>query len=240
MCASAEPDSASVADSSPAPGTGKSLRIVVLASGRGSNLAALIAASNAGTSGATIGAVFSDRADAGALAIAAEAGIAGRWFNPKAFENRHAFDRALFGQIDALEPDLIVCAGFMRILSADVVAARSQRIINIHPSLLPNYPGLHTHQRAIDAGDRVHGASVHFVIPALDAGPVIAQTRIAIQPGDDAAALSVRLLPAEHALLVAAIAKFSRHRIEHRDGQLRVDDQIQAPWQYDHGLAGAQ
>lgn len=227
-------------DDSASPSTGKSLRMVVLASGRGSNLAALIAAAKVGDLGATISAVFTDRADAGALAIAAETGIEGRWLNPKAFDGRPAFDQTLFGQIDELAPDLIVCAGFMRILSADVVAARSQRIINIHPSLLPKYPGLHTHQRAIDAGDPVHGASVHFVIPALDAGPVIAQTRIPIQPGDDAHALSSRLLPAEHALLVACIAKFSRHRIEHHDGQLRVDDLVQPAWCYEHGLAGAQ
>jgi phosphoribosylglycinamide formyltransferase 1 len=208
------------------------LRLVVLASGRGSNLAALMSATRSGRLHAELLAVFSDRANAGALEIAAAAAVAGRWINPKAFDSRLAFDHALFAEIDALTPDLIICAGFMRILSAEVVAAQSQRMINIHPSLLPKYPGLHTHQRALDAGDSEHGASVHFVIPALDAGPVIAQTRIPIHHGDDAATLATRLLPAEHELLVRCVGKFNQHRIGHGHGQLLVDGQARPAWQY--------
>lgn len=192
------------------------LRIAVLASGRGSNLRALVDAIGRGELTARIVGVFSDKASSGALALAREAGIAAMHVDPKAFRSRLDFDRALFDHVDASGADLIVCAGFMRILSPEVVAPRVARMINIHPSLLPNYPGLHTHQRALDAGDREHGASVHVVISALDAGPVIAQTRIAIAPGDTAESLAARLLPKEHALLVQVVRWFS-------EGRLRFD-----------------
>jgi phosphoribosylglycinamide formyltransferase-1 len=192
------------------------LRVAVLASGRGSNLRALVDAIGRGELAACIVGVFSDKAASGALALAREAGIAAMHVDPKAFPSRLDFDRALFEHVDASGADLIVCAGFMRILSPEVVAPRVARMINIHPSLLPNYPGLHTHQRALDAGDREHGASVHVMIPALDAGPVIAQTRIAIAPGDTAESLAARLLPKEHALLVQVVRWFS-------EGRLRFD-----------------
>ena len=208
------------------------LRIAVLASGRGSNLAAIVAARAAGMLDIDISGVFSDRATAGALAIAAASGIGHAAMDRKSFADRRAFDEALFAAVDDGRPDLIVCAGFMRILSAEVVAARSQRMINIHPSLLPRYPGLHTHQRVLDAGDAEHGASVHFMTPELDAGPVIAQTRVAVLPGDDADALAARLLPAEHHLLVATLARFVRHRIAHRDGHLLVDDRHAHAWSF--------
>lgn len=181
------------------------LRVAVLASGRGSNLRALIDAIDRGELDAGIFGVFSDKAESGALGHARDAGLMATHVDPKAHANRADFDRALFEQVDACGADLIVCAGFMRILSQEVVAPRVARLINIHPSLLPNYPGLHTHQRALDAGDREHGASVHVVIPALDAGPVIAQTRLAIEPGDTADTLSARLLPQEHRLLVQVV-----------------------------------
>lgn len=192
------------------------LRVAVLASGRGSNLRALVDAIGRGELAARIVGVFSDKAASGALALAREAGIAAIHVDPKAFPSRLDFDRALFEHVDASGADLIVCAGFMRILSPEVVAPRVARMINIHPSLLPNYPGLHTHQRALDAGDHDHGASVHVVIPALDAGPVIAQTRIAIAPGDTAESLAARLLPKEHGLLVQVVRWFS-------EGRLRFD-----------------
>ena len=178
------------------------LQIAVLASGRGSNLLALSDAIAGGELAARIAGVFSDKADSGALAHARATGLAAEHIDPKQYASRRAFDDALFERVDASGADLIVCAGFMRILSPHVVAPRVTRMINIHPSLLPKYPGLHTHQRALDAGDREHGASVHVVIPALDAGPVIARTLLAIEPGDDAQTLAARLLPREHRLLV--------------------------------------
>jgi phosphoribosylglycinamide formyltransferase 1 len=204
--------------------TSTPLRIAVLASGRGSNLAAMLAACAAGDIAAEVIGVFSDKSKSGALAIARAAGVPALAINPAQFASRGAFDHALFDAVDRLSPDLIVCAGFMRVLSAEVVAPRSQRLINIHPSLLPRYAGLHTHQRVLESGDAEHGASVHFVIPALDAGPVIAQTRIAVMPGDTPESLAARLLPAEHRLLIASIALYSGHRVHHAAGRVTIDD----------------
>jgi len=148
--------------------------------------------------------------------------------NPAAFGARQECDQALFREVDAVRPDLIVCAGFMRILSSEAVAPRTQRLINIHPSLLPRYAGLHTHQRVLDAGDVEHGASVHFVIPALDAGPVIAQARIPVVSGDSAESLAKRLLPVEHGLMIASIALFCAHRVRHSEGRVLIDDVAQS------------
>lgn len=188
------------------------LRIAVLASGRGSNLKALIDAIASGELAAEIVGVFSDKAGSGALTIAREHGLVACFLDPKSFASRAEFDRALFAAVDAKRPELIVLAGFMRVLSDEVVAPRSARMINIHPSLLPKYPGLHTHRRALEAGDAEHGATVHYVIPALDAGPVIAQTRIAIEAGDTPESLAAKLLPKEHALLVSVMRNFVQHR----------------------------
>lgn len=190
----------------------------MLASGRGSNLKALLDACRDGRLAAGIVAVFSDRADAGALAIARDAGIPAIHLAPKAFADRQAYDEALFSAVDNTRPDLIVLAGFMRILSPGVVAARAGRIVNIHPSLLPKYPGLHTHRRAIAAGDAEHGATVHWVIPDLDAGPPIAQVRLPILPGDTPETLAGRLLPLEHALLVETVAGIAADRSRARTG----------------------
>jgi phosphoribosylglycinamide formyltransferase 1 len=203
--------------------TGTPLRLVVLASGRGSNLAAILAACSAGEVAAEVVGVFSDKSKAGALAIAGAANVPAQAINPAAFADRAAFDQSLFAAVDSLAPDLIVCAGFMRVLSAEVVASRSQNLINIHPSLLPRYAGLHTHQRVLESGDTEHGASVHFVIPALDAGPVIAQTRIPVIAGDTPETLAARLLPAEHRLLIASIAMFAAHRVQHANGRVTID-----------------
>lgn len=199
------------------------LRVAVLASGRGSNLEALIEARDRGRLAIDLALVASDRADARALAIARQAGIATVALDPKAFPDRGAFDRALFAEIAKVQPDLIVCAGYMRVISADVVGAWLGRMINIHPSLLPAYPGLRTHARALADGVREHGASVHFVTADLDAGPVIAQVRIAIEPGDTAERLAARLLPLEHRLLVAAVALFAERRVEFDGRLVRVD-----------------
>ena len=182
------------------------MRIAVLASGRGSNLRALLSAERAGQlGGGRIVAVFSDRADSGALAAAREAGRHAAALAPADFASRKAFDAALFDQVLALAPDLIVCAGYMRVLSADAVHRARGRMINIHPSLLPLYPGLRTHHRALAAGDVEHGASVHLVVPALDSGPVIAQARVPVLPGDDTEALAARVLVREHVLLVTVV-----------------------------------
>lgn len=189
------------------------LQIAVLASGRGSNLRALLDAIAAGTLAARVVGVFSDKPDCGAIALARERGVHAAAIRPRDFADRAAHDRALFAQIAAVQPHLIVCAGYMRILSADALASHPGPIINVHPSLLPKYPGLDTHQRALEAGDREHGASVHAVIPALDAGPVLARVRIAVDAGDTAPTLAARLLPREHALLVATVALLAHGRL---------------------------
>ncbi len=184
-------------------------RLAVLASGRGSNLKALLDAITAGTLPAQVVGVFSDKPHAGALEIARTAGIPAVCVSPKVFSDRAGFDRTLFAEVDACAPDLIVLAGFMRILTPEVVAARPGRMINIHPSLLPKYPGLHTHQRALEAGDAEHGATVHWVTPDLDAGPLIAQARMSIGSGDTAETLAARLLPLEHELLVRVVSQLA-------------------------------
>ena len=160
------------------------LRVAVLASGRGSNFVALATAMQRGLPIDLVG-VFSDRPRAAVLVRAAEFGIPAQSFAPTQFADRAAYEAALFGAIDQVQPDLIVCAGYMRLLGTATVQARLGRMINIHPSLLPRHRGLHTHQRALDAGDCEHGASVHFVTPELDGGPVIAQARVPIEAGDD-------------------------------------------------------
>jgi phosphoribosylglycinamide formyltransferase 1 len=203
------------------------LRVAVLASGRGSNLTAILRACSSGKLQAQVVGVFSDKSKAGALAIAKAHDLPALALSPARFASRTEFDLALFREVDAVHPDLIVCAGFMRVLSAEVVAARSQYLINIHPSLLPRYAGLNTHQRVLDAGDLEHGASVHFVIPALDAGPIIAQTRIAVMPADTAETLAARLLPAEHSLLIESIALFAAHSVRHVNGRVLIDNDVQ-------------
>lgn len=178
-------------------------RIAVLASGRGSNLQAILHAIEAGTLDAEVVGVFSDRPAAPALRQVARAR---RWSaRPGAFPDRAAYEAALADAVAAASPDWVVCAGYMRILGEAFIARFRGRLLNIHPSLLPRYRGLHTHARALDAGDAEHGASVHFVIPELDAGTVIAQARIPVLPGDTPETLAARLLPREHALLLAVL-----------------------------------
>jgi len=199
-------------------------RIAVLASGRGSNLQALIDARNAGALPIEIVLVAGDKAGARALRRAEDAGIPTVALDPKSYPTRAAFDADLFGRIAASAPDLLVLAGFMRILDPAVLAPWRGRVINIHPSLLPKYPGLHTHRRAIEAGDAVHGASVHFVTAELDAGPTIAQAGIAITPDDTPETLAKRLLEREHRLLVASVELIATGRITLHDDVVHYDD----------------
>jgi phosphoribosylglycinamide formyltransferase-1 len=215
------------------------MRIAVLASGRGSNLLAILDAIARGALAAQVVGVFSDKADALALERARAAGVPAQSLSPRGFASRGEFDEHLFSQIDAVQPDIIVCAGYMRLISDAAVAARAGRMINIHPSLLPDFKGLRTHQQALDAGARVHGASVHFVTAELDGGPVIAQARVPVQAGDDAACLAERVLQREHPLLVATLQALAAgsvalvgHRV-HFNGhplasplQLDVDDRL--------------
>lgn len=194
-------------------GSPRRYRIAVLASGRGSNLQALIDAIADGRLPAEIAGVFSDRPDAAALQRARDAGIATAALRPRDFANRLTFDEQLFSRIDAIQPDLIVCAGYMRLISEREVDARRGRMINIHPSLLPAFKGLHTHEQALAAGAPVHGASVHFVTPELDGGPVIAQARVPVLPGDDAGTLGHRVLEREHPLLVESLRLLADGRV---------------------------
>ncbi|GLQ50173.1 phosphoribosylglycinamide formyltransferase [Dyella flava] len=189
------------------------LRIAVLASGRGSNFAALLAACDRGELAADFVLVASDKPDAGALQLAQMAGIPTCVLEPQAFAERRDYDLALFERIAANKPDLLVLAGFMRIIDGDALKPWVGHMINIHPSLLPKYRGLHTHRRAIKAGDIEHGASVHFVTAELDGGPVIAQTVLSIEAGDDEASLASRLLPLEHQLLPAVVELIAANRL---------------------------
>lgn len=217
-------------------------RIAVLASGRGSNLQALVDAIGDGRLAARIVGVFSDKPACGALARARAAGLPAVAVSPRDHADRAAHDEALFSAVASVQPDLIVCAGYMRIISADAVRRFEGRMINIHPSLLPRYPGLHTHARALAAGDREHGASVHAVIPALDAGPVLAQVRIGLRPDDDVASVASRLLPREHALLVASVQLLAQGRARLFSDGIELDGRrLAAPLQLgpDNLLTGA-
>ena len=173
-------------------------RLVVLISGGGSNLQAFIDAAADPAYPCEVVAVISNRAGVFGLERAARAGIPAEVLDHTAFASRDAFDTALAGRIDAHAPDIVILAGFMRILTPSFVARYDGRLLNIHPSLLPKYPGLHTHQRAIDAGDAEAGATVHLVTEELDGGPVILQARVPVLPGDTADTLAARVLAEEH------------------------------------------
>ncbi len=198
-------------------------RIAVLASGTGSNLQALLDAVAEGSLDAEIAGVFSDKPAAPALQRVPETR---RWSaDPASFVNRLAFDAALAKAVAASRPDWVVCAGYMRILGEGFIRRFEGRLLNIHPSLLPKYRGLHTHRRALEAGDREHGASVHLVVPELDAGAVIAQASLPVLPGDTPKALAQRLLPCEHALLGAVMRLAVSGRLSERDGHACHDGQ---------------
>ncbi|MGB4466578.1 MAG: phosphoribosylglycinamide formyltransferase [Azovibrio sp.] len=203
-------------------------RIVILISGRGSNMEAMIRARDRGElPGLEIAAVLANRPDARGLETAAAAGIATQVLDHKAFADREAFDAALGEAIDGFQADLVVLAGFMRVLTAGFVRRFEGRLLNIHPSLLPAFPGLHTHQRALDEGVRIHGCTVHFVTPALDHGPVVIQAAVPVLEGDDEAALAARVLAQEHVIYPRAVRWFVEGRLHLENGRVRVDGQQQ-------------
>ena len=187
--------------------------VVVLLSGTGSNLQALIDSTRTGDSPVRIAAVISNRADAYGLQRARDAGIETRFLDHKAYEGREAFDAALIELIDAFNPELVVLAGFMRILSADFVRHYAGRLLNIHPSLLPKYKGLHTHQRALEAGDTEHGCSVHFVTEELDGGPLVVQAVIPVELHDSPQSLAQRVHAQEHLIYPMAVRWFAEGRL---------------------------
>lgn len=217
------------------------LPVAVLVSGRGSNLEALIRARDAGTLPVDFTLVASDKADAPALRMAENHGIATLALDPRSYSGRRAYDLELFGRIADSGARLVVLAGFMRILDADAVAPWKGRMINIHPSLLPKYRGLHTHRKALDAGDRQHGASVHFVTAELDGGPVIAQAVIDIHEDDDEDTLATRLLGFEHQLLPATLALVAQGRIGLDTSGVSLDGQpLSVPLRLQDGQLGVQ
>ena len=183
--------------------------IVILISGGGSNMAAIVRTAQqqdwAGRHGIRVAAVLSNKADAKGLALAREQGIATQVLDHKAFDSREAFDAALAQAIDAYEPALVVLAGFMRILTPGFVDHFAGRLVNIHPSLLPAFTGLHTHQRAIDAGCRFAGCTVHLVTAELDVGPILDQAVVPLLPGDTADTLAARVLAQEHVIYPRAV-----------------------------------
>lgn len=198
-------------------------RLVVLISGSGSNLQAIIDACANGEIAASIGAVVSNKAGVMGLERARQAGIEAITLEHKAFDNREAFDAALADCIEGYQPDLVILAGFMRILTDAFVKRFLGKMINIHPSLLPSYPGLNTHQRALDAGDALAGASVHFVTPELDGGPVIAQRSVAIAKDDDASSLARKVLAQEHRLYPEVVKWYVDGRLSLRQGKAWLD-----------------
>ncbi|MBX4139072.1 MULTISPECIES: phosphoribosylglycinamide formyltransferase [Pseudomonas] len=202
--------------------------VVVLLSGTGSNLQALIDSTRTGDSPVRIAAVISNRSDAYGLQRARDAGIETRALDHKAFDGREAFDRALVELIDAFDPKLVVLAGFMRILSADFVRHYAGRLLNIHPSLLPKYKGMHTHQRAIDAGDREHGCSVHFVTEELDGGPLVVQAVVPVESDDSAQTLAQRVHTQEHRIYPLAVRWFAEGRLILGDQGALLDGQLLA------------
>jgi phosphoribosylglycinamide formyltransferase 1 len=187
--------------------------LVILISGRGSNMEAIVSACAHEAWPARIAAVIANRPDAAGLAFAASHGIATAVVDHRQFPDRAAFDAALAQVIDGYQPDLVVLAGFMRVLTEQFVDHYSGRMLNIHPSLLPSFPGLKTHQQALDAGCRVHGATVHFVTSKLDHGPIVAQSAVPVRAGDDAAALAARILKTEHVIYPRAVRWFVEGRL---------------------------
>jgi len=191
----------------------KKARLAILISGRGSNMQAFIDACANGDLNAQISIVVSNNPNAAGLRRAAEAGITTCCIDHRSYPSREAFDQALVEQLNNARVDLVILAGFMRILTPVFIAPFAGRLLNIHPSLLPNYPGLHTHQRALDAGDSEAGVTVHFVTPELDGGPPIVQARVPIVPGDTAETLAARVIVKEHVIYPIAARWYLQGRL---------------------------
>ncbi len=208
--------------------------LAILISGSGTNLQAFIDAVAAGTLDVELAVVISNRRDAHGLARASEAGVDTVCIEHTAFADREHFDAALAEAIDGYAADLVVLAGFMRILTPAFVARFEGRLLNIHPSLLPKYPGLDTHRRAIEAGDRWHGSTVHFVTDELDGGPRIIQGRVPVLPDDDPERLAARVLAVEHQIYPRAVELLAAGRVECRDGRVWLDGEpLDEPIQFD-------
>ena len=200
--------------------------IVILISGRGSNMQAIVSAVRREDWPVRIAAVISNRADAPGLQFAREQQIPAIVVPSSGHSDRAAFDKLLQEEIDRHAPDLVVLAGFMRILTPAFVEHYAGRMLNIHPSLLPSFPGLHTHRQALAAGVKVHGATVHFVTAALDHGPIVAQQAVAVRPDDTEASLAGRVLEIEHQLYVDAIRNFLDDKLSIENGCVRIKDKI--------------
>jgi phosphoribosylglycinamide formyltransferase 1 len=199
-------------------------RVAILISGRGSNMAALINAARAADYPAEIALVLANRPDAAGLVAAQAAGLATAVVDHAPFgKDRAAFDRALQHALDAGRIDLVCLAGFMRLLTPGFVAAWQERMLNIHPALLPAFKGLDTHARALDAGVRIHGATVHFVVPEMDSGPIIAQGALAVRDDDTAETLAARVLVIEHRIYPLALRLVAQGRVRVEDGRCRID-----------------
>lgn len=198
-------------------------RAVVLISGSGSNLQAFIEQIKSGDLPLDIVLVISNNKNAFGLTRASNAAIATSAIEHRSFDSRRQFDQALMREIDVVEPDLVILAGFMRILTAEFVNHYRNRLVNIHPSLLPKYPGTNTHQRAIDAGDQWHGASIHFVVPEVDAGPIILQGRLGVKPDDTNQSLQQRIHKIEHALYPLAVKWFAENRLTIETDKVLLD-----------------
>jgi len=197
--------------------------LAILISGQGSNMASLVRACRDERWPARVGAVISNRDQAPGLAAAASLGVAAQAIPHAAFASRDDFDTALGDRLEAIGADLVVLAGFMRILTDGFVRRFANRLVNIHPSLLPAFPGLDTHARALAAGVRVHGATVHLVTPALDHGPILAQAAVPVRDGDDAATLAARVLRAEHRLYPSAVRWLVEDRVRIVGDGVEVD-----------------
>ena len=198
--------------------------IVILISGRGSNMQAIVHAAQAERWPAKIAAIISNRSDAEGLSFAQEHGIAYAVVANGDYPSRAEFDAALQAEIDRFEPDVVVLAGFMRILTAPFVAHYAGRLLNIHPSLLPKFPGLATHWQALQAGETVHGATVHFVTAELDHGPIVAQAEVPVLPTDTEASLAQRVLEQEHIIYPRAVRWFIEGKLSIEAGRVRIAD----------------
>jgi phosphoribosylglycinamide formyltransferase-1 len=201
------------------------LPVAILISGRGTNMRVIAERAAAGSLPIDVRVVVSDQPAAEGLQTAAAMNIATRVLEPRKFPDRPSYDRALIELLAQFQPQLVVLAGFMRILTPQFIGAFAGRILNVHPSLLPKYPGLHTHRRALAAGETVHGVSVHFVTEQLDGGPVVLQAEVPVLPGDSEKTLSARVQQGEHRIYPQAIDWFARGRLALKEGRAWLDGQ---------------